>query len=63
MKIKLKKNNITLPNTWKQCGVSFDQWKKLQSGEEIEVESAPESIMNLVEVKSDTSTKKKKGSK
>ena len=51
MKIKLKKNNITLPNTWKQCGVSFDQWKKLQSGEEIEVESAPESIMNLVEVK------------
>ena len=58
MKIKLKEGS--LPNIWKQCGVSFEEWNKLHSGETIEVKSVPESIEHLVEV---VSTKKKKENK
>ena len=59
MKIKLKKSN--LPNIWKQCGVSLEEWNKLHSGNTIEVKSVPESIEPLVEVIA--SPKKKKEGK
>tara|TARA_Y100001973_G_scaffold103816_1_gene171960 strand:- start:450 stop:626 length:177 start_codon:yes stop_codon:yes gene_type:complete len=58
MKIKLKEGS--LPNIWKQCGASLEDWNKLHSGETIEVKSIPESIEHLVEK---VSTKKKKESK
>ena len=59
MKVKLKEGK--LPNMWKQCGVSFEDWNKLHSGEVIEVKSIPESIEHLVEVIA--SSKKSKESK
>ena len=59
MKVKLKEGS--LPNAWKQCGVSLEEWDKLHSGEVIEVKSVPESIESLVEVVA--SAKKKKESK
>ena len=59
MKVKLKEGS--LPNVWKQCGVSLEEWDKLHSGEVIEVKSVPESIESLVEVVA--SAKKKKESK
>ena len=39
MKIKLKDKNLNLPNCWKQCGVSKEDWNKLQTGEEIDVKT------------------------
>ena len=54
MKIKLKEGS--LPNIWKQCGASLEDWNKLHSGGTIEVKSVPESIKDLVEK---VSTKKK----
>ena len=59
MKIKLKKSNSVLPNTWKSCGASIDDWEDLHSGKEIEVKNIPESIKHLVDV----SANKKKESK
>tara|TARA_Y100000310_G_scaffold178222_1_gene178203 strand:- start:231 stop:410 length:180 start_codon:yes stop_codon:yes gene_type:complete len=56
MKIKLKEGK--LPNIWKQCGVSLEEWDKLHSGGTIEVKSLPELIENLVEVVSTSQTKK-----
>jgi hypothetical protein len=52
MKIKIKNKGSKLPNCWKSCGASFEDWQELQSGKEIEVSSVPESIKNLVGVKS-----------
>ena len=60
MKIKLKKKNFNLPNCWKQCEVSKEDWDKLQAGNEIEIKSIPESINSIVEVVS-ASSKKNKG--
>jgi len=59
MKIKLKDQNVKLPNIWKSCGVSFKDWDKLHNGSEIEVKEVPESIEYLLDV----SGKKKKGDK
>ena len=63
MKIKLKDKNIKLPNCWKQCGASKEEWNELQGGSEIEVKFTPDSIKSLVEVSSDPSSKKIKGAK
>lgn len=52
MKIKLKDKGSKLPNAWKSCGASYEDWKSLHSGKEIDVSSIPESIQNLVKVKS-----------
>ena len=57
MKIKLKEGS--LPNVWKQCGVSLNNWNKLHSGEVIEVKSIPESIESLVEVIASSKKSKK----
>ena len=37
MKIKLIDKSSNLPNCWKQCGASKEEWDKLQTGEEIDV--------------------------
>ena len=63
MKIKLKDKSSNLPNCWKQCGASKEDWDKLQAGGEIEVKSVPDSINSLVEVASASSPKKNKGDK
>ena len=37
MKVKLKHKNDKLPNCWKECGCSFEDWEDLQSGKSVEV--------------------------
>jgi len=50
MKIKLKSKGSMLPNCWKQCKTSYEDWQELQSGKAIKISSIPESIKHLVEV-------------
>ena len=60
MKIKLKKNQI-LPNNWKSCGHSLEDWEDLNNGKSIEVAKVPSPIEEYVEVvESATSYKQKK---
>ena len=59
MKIKLIDKGTALPNIWKQCGASYEEWEGLYNGKEIEVKSVPDSISSLVSV----SGSKKKGDK
>ena len=49
MKIKLKNKNSSLPNCWKQCGASKEEWDKLQSGGEIDITNIVVGIEHLVE--------------
>ena len=63
MKIKLK-NGVTLPNIWKQCGCSYDDWQDLHNGNSVEVGSIPSSIEDNVDVvESASKPKKQKGDK
>ena len=62
MKIKLKNKNSNLPNCWKQCGVSKEDWDKLLSGGEIDVKTTVSGMKHLVEGVS-SPTKKDKGEK
>jgi hypothetical protein len=63
MKIKLKRG-VVLPNNWKTCGCSVEDWTELNAGKSIEVSSVPDLIKNDVDVKESTSkTKEKKGDK
>jgi|TARA_R100000152_G_C6751263_1_gene174922 hypothetical protein len=39
MKVKLKDKSTKLPNCWKECGCSFEDWEELQKGKSIEVSS------------------------
>ena len=48
MKIKLKDKGTALPNIWKQCGDSYEDWQELCNGKEIEVKSVPDAISSLV---------------
>jgi len=50
MKIKLKNTETPLPNCWKSCGVSHEEWQSLQSGKAIEVKNVTEAIENLVNI-------------
>jgi hypothetical protein len=50
MKIKLKDANTILPNCWKSCGATHEEWQSLQSGKAIEVNNVAESIENLVTI-------------
>ena len=59
MKIKIKDKGVKLPNVWKSCGASYEDWQELHSGKEIEVKTVPEIIETLVNV----SGAKKKGDK
>ena len=65
MKIKLK-NGVTLPNNWKACGCSADDWADLNAGKSIEVGAIPKLIENDVDVTgvaSKTKEKKQGGNK
>tara|TARA_R100001530_G_scaffold100042_1_gene69549 strand:- start:567 stop:755 length:189 start_codon:yes stop_codon:yes gene_type:complete len=62
MKVKLKDPNMSLPNCWKQCGVSKLEWDKLQSGGEIDVKTIFVGIKHLVKDIS-SPVKKEKGVK
>ena len=63
MKIKLKRHQI-LPNNWKACGHSAEDWEDLNNGKSIEVEKIPSLIENYVDVeKSASKPKKEKGDK
>ena len=59
MKIKLK-NGVVLPNNWKSCGCSADDWADLNSGKSIEVNSVPKLIENDVDVSESASKNKNK---
>ena len=59
MKIKLTDKGVALPNIWKQCGASYEDWQELQNGKEIEVKTVPDTISSLVSA----SGAKKKGDK
>ena len=58
MKIKLIDKSSSLPNCWKQCGVSKEEWDKLQAGEGIDVKTIFIGIKHLVENTSSSTTKK-----
>tara|TARA_Y100000401_G_scaffold101852_1_gene91720 strand:- start:263 stop:454 length:192 start_codon:yes stop_codon:yes gene_type:complete len=63
MKIKLK-GGVVLPNNWKACGCSAENWAELNAGNSIEVDSVPDLIKNNVDVEKSTSKpKKEKGDK
>lgn len=59
MKIKLK-NGVVLPNNWKSCGCSADNWADLNSGKSIEVNSVPKLIENDVDIIESASKNKSK---
>ena len=59
MKIKLIKKGVTLPNMWKSCEASYEDWQELHNGKEIEVKTVPEAIARFVNI----SGIKKKGDK
>ena len=60
MKIKLKTPQA-LPNAWKGCGMTKEEWKDLEAGNTVEVKSLPELIKDNVDVVGSAS--KKKGDK
>ena len=54
MKVKLK-NPQALPNAWKSCGMTRDEWKDLEAGKTVEVKSLPELIKDQIDVVGSTS--------
>ena len=62
MKIKLKRG-VVLPNNWKACGCTADDWADLNAGKSIEVNSVPKLIENDVDVSESASKNKNKGGK
>lgn len=48
MKIQIINKGSSLPNCWKECGASFEDWEELKSGKEISVKSVPDAIKNFV---------------
>ena len=62
MKVKLKDKKLPLPNAWKQCGLSLEGWKELQSGKTVDVTSVPDAIKKLVDVEESASKSKPKTS-
>ena len=62
MKIKLKKG-VVLPNNWKSCGCSAEDWADLNDGKSIDVSSVPKLIENNVDVVESASKPKPKNNK
>ena len=62
MKIKLKRG-IVLPNNWKSCGCTKDNWADLNAGKSIEVSSVPKLIEDNVDVVETISKPKNTGGK
>ena len=56
MKIKMK-NPQALPNAWKSCGMTIEEWKDLETGKTGEVKSLPELIKNSIDVVESASKK------
>ena len=54
MKIKLK-NPQALPNAWKSCGMTVEEWKELEAGKTVEVKSVSEIIKDKIDVVGSTS--------
>ena len=50
MKVKMIDKGVPLPNCWKSCGASYEDWEELQKGKEIEVKTIPNTISSLVSV-------------
>ena len=59
MKIKLK-SGVVLPNNWKSCGCSVEDWADLNGGKSIEVNSIPKLIEDNVDVVESASKNKSK---
>ena len=59
MKIKLKKG-VVLPNNWKSCGCSAEDWADLNGGKSIEVNSVPKLIEDDIDVVESTLKNKSK---
>ena len=59
MKVKLMDKGTALPNIWKQCGASYEEWEELCNGKEIEVKTIADGIKGLVVI----SGNKNKGDK
>ena len=62
MKIKLKRHQV-LPNNWKSCGHTADDWENLNNGKSIEVDKVPSLIESYVDVVESASKPKKTGGK
>lgn len=62
MKIKLKEG-VVLPNNWKACGHSEEDWQILNSGNVLDVKSISNKIKNNVDVVVASSKTKNKGEK
>ena len=63
MKIKFK-NPQALPNAWKSCGMTKDEWKDLEAGKTVEADSIPQLIKDNIDVVGSASkSKEKKGDK
>jgi uncharacterized linocin/CFP29 family protein len=60
MKIKMKDQSVSLPNAWKQCGLSKTDWDRLQGGKTVDATSVSEAIKNLVDVEESASKQKSK---
>ena len=60
MKIKLK-NPQALPNAWKSCGMTKEEWEDLEAGKTVKSKSVPELIKDKVDVVGSAS--KNKGDK
>ena len=60
MKVKLKTPQA-LPNAWKGCGMTKEEWRDLEAGKTVEAKSIPELIKDNVDVVGSAS--KKKGDK
>ena len=48
MKVKLKSPQA-LPNAWKSCGMTIEEWKDLEAGKTVEVKSLPELIKDNID--------------
>ena len=59
MKIKLKRG-VVLPNNWKSCGCSAEDWAALNGGKSIEVNSVPKLIEDDIDVVESTLKNKSK---
>ena len=57
MKIAIIDKGSSLPNCWKECGCSFEDWKELQKGKSVEVSNL-NNLDHLFDV-----SKSKKGDK
>jgi len=61
MKVKIKNKGSSLPNAWKACGMTMEEWDELKEGSVMDAKSLPEFLENMIEVVKSPS--KEKGDK